>query len=366
MNSFNAVRRRLLRIPLFYKILVANSALVAIGAVAGTFITAWHVTRASDEYHIQLIVFFGASGILISFLINNWVLHRALEPLDRLQDAVDEVRAGHANVRVELGDNSDERFDRLAETFNQMLDQLEHSAQQLKHVSGRIIQAQEEERQRLARELHDEAAQALTSLLVHLRLLERAKTPEEAQARVKELRDLTAQALEEVRRVALDLRPTILDDLGLGPALEWRVDEFNKAPDVHATIEVRGLERRLPRNVELVFYRVGQESLSNVTRHAYATQVRVALWQEGEWVTIEISDNGRGFDRDQACEGPRGLGLVGMRERLAMIGGELIVDSTPGEGTRIVARAPVQPEPAPDLAAELIPPPTDELEAILG
>jgi two-component system sensor histidine kinase UhpB len=364
MNWLHTMRRRLLRIPLFYKILIANSALVAVGAVAGTLITAWHVTRAPDEYHIQLIILFGASGILISFLVNNWVLHRALEPLDQLQDAVDEVRAGHANVRVELGDNSDERFDRLAETFNQMLDQLERSAQQLKHVSGRIIQAQEEERQRLARELHDEAAQALTSLLVHLRLLERAKTPEEAQARVKELRELTAQALEEVRRVALDLRPTILDDLGLGPALEWRVDEFNKSPDVHAAIEVRGLEQRLPRNVELVLYRVGQESLSNVTRHANASEVQVALWREEDWVTIEISDNGRGFDRDQVCEGPRGLGLVGMRERLAMIGGELIVDSTPGEGTRIIARAPVQPKPEPIAAP--IPPPMNEMEAILG
>ena len=366
MNLLHTARRRLLRIPLFYKILVANSLLVAIGAVAGTLITAWHVSRAADEYHIQLIVFFGASGILISFLVNNWVLHRALEPLDRLQDAVDEVRAGHANVRVELGDNTDERFDRLAETFNQMLDQLEQNAQQLKQVSGRIIQAQEEERQRLARELHDEAAQALTSLLVHLRLLERAKTPAAAQARVKELRELPAQALEEVRRVALDLRPTILDDLGLGPALEWRVDEFNKAQDVRATIEIRGLERRLPRDVELVLYRVGQESLSNVRRHANANEVHVALWQEGTWVTIEVCDNGRGFDRDQVCEGPRGLGLVGMRERLAMIGGELIVDSAPGEGTRIIARAPVQSNTAPDMTSDLIPPPINELEAILG
>ncbi|MEZ4737231.1 MAG: sensor histidine kinase [Caldilineaceae bacterium] len=206
-----------------------------------------------------------------------------------------------------------------------------------------MLQAQEEERRRLAHELHDEAAQALTSLLVHLRLLERAHTPAEAQQRVQELRVLTAQALEEVRRVALDLRPTILDDLGLGPALAWRVDECNKVDGLHATITIRGLEQRLPREVELVFYRVGQEALSNIMRHAQAHQVTVNLERMDSQVTLDIRDDGQGFDPAQVHGNDgQGFGLLGMGERMGMIDGRLKVDSAPGRGTRVLASAPVK------------------------
>ena len=186
------------------------------------------------------------------------------------------------------GEVTDDRFDRLVDTFNQMVSQLELSRQQMQQLSRMILQAQEEERSRLARELHDEAAQSLTSLLVRLRLLERARNPEDAQQRVQELRELTAQALEDVRRVALDLRPTILDDLGLGPALEWRVDEFNKSGTLHATITVSGIDRRLPRETELTLYRVGQEALSNVSRHANAHQVDLDLRRGAGDVVLRV------------------------------------------------------------------------------
>ena len=338
------------RIPLIYKILIANSAIVALGAVAGTVITVWHVRQYPDDVHFELIALFAGVGIVISFLVNNWVLKRALAPLDQLQDAVDEVRQGHTDVQVVVGASSDERFARLAETFNQMLARLEEDARQMQQLSRQILQAQEEERHRLAHELHDEAAQALTLLLVRLRLLERAHTPDEAQQRVQELRALTAQALENVRRVALDLRPTILDDLGLAPALEWRVDEFNKDATTQATMEVRGIEGRLPRDIELIFYRIGQESLTNVARHADATQVHVRLIRENGTLALEVVDDGCGFDPQQVREQGQaqteasrrlGLGLLGMRERMGIIRGELQIDSAPGQGTRITARAPV-------------------------
>lgn len=340
------LHRTLLRIPLIQKILIANSAVVAVGAVAGTVITVWHVRRYPHDLHYELIALFTGVGMVISFVVNSWVLRRALAPLDRLQDAVDAVRRGATDVRVAPGAISDERFDRLAETFNQMLDRLDDSAHQMQQLSRRILQAQEEERHRLAHELHDEAAQALTLLLVRLRLLERAHTPDEAQQRVQELRELTAQALENVRRVAIDLRPTILDDLGLAPALEWRVDEFNVGSATQATIAVRGLEQRLPRDVELIFYRIGQEALSNVARHAGATQVQVCLCQDAGTLTLEVADDGRGFDPHALparmhADGRLGLGLLGMRERMGMIGGDLLIESEAGRGTRILARAPL-------------------------
>jgi two-component system sensor histidine kinase UhpB len=236
----------------------------------------------------------------------------------------------------------DERFERLVDTFNQMVTELELSTLQMRELSRMILHAQEEERYRLARELHDEAAQSLTSLLIHLRLLERAGKPEDAQQQVHELRELTARALEDVRRVALDLRPTILDDLGLGPALEWRMDEFNKVDGIQATIRVSGIDRRLARDTELALYRVGQEALSNVSRHAHAHHVAIGLQQIEGTVELEIRDDGVGFDLQ--CVHPtsgHGLGLVGMRERVATLGGTLVINSQPGSGTCIVARVPV-------------------------
>lgn len=343
MKAFLYLRQRFLRVPLFYKLLLANSAIVTVGAVAGTSITVWHVQTYPHDVHYELITLFLGGGLVVSFVVNNWVLKRALAPLDRLQTAVDALRRGSTQVRVEPGRTSDDRFDRLAETFNQMVSRLEDNTQRMQQLSRQILQAQEEERRRLARELHDEAAQALTSLLVHLRLLERAHSPEEAQQRVQELRILTAQALEEVRRVALDLRPTILDDLGLGPALAWRVDEFNKLDGMHATIVISGLEERLPREVELVFYRVGQEALSNVVRHAQAHAVVVTLQRVADQVTLEISDDGQGFDptRIHGNNG-QGFGLLGMAERLGMINGRLTIEAAPGRGTRVGAQAPVR------------------------
>lgn len=343
MKRLQRARRTLLRTPLLQKILFANSAIVVFGAVAGTTITIWHVQTYPQDIHYELIALFMIAGIVISFAVNNWVLKRALTPLDRLQRGVDAVREGDHQVHVDPGPFSDERFDRLADTFNLMLVQLEENATRLQQLPRQIIQAQETERHRLARDLHDEAAQALTSLLVHLRLLERAHTPEEAQSRVQELRQLTAQALEEVRRVALDLRPTILDDLGLGPALAWRVDELNKIEGMAATIQISGLDERLPREVELVLYRVGQEALSNITRHAAAKTVTVELGCQGRQITLAVKDDGRGFDpAHPVCAEGHGLGLLGMRERLAMIGGDLEIQSTVGQGSTLIARVPLQ------------------------
>lgn len=342
MNTNRSIRQRIVRIPIFYKILLANSAIVGLGATAGTIITVWYVQRYPQNIHYALIAFFATAGLIISFVLNRWVLRRALTPLNRLQNAVDKVRQGQTQVRVTVDDGGDQQFKRLVETFNQMLSEHEYHTKQMQHLPRQILNAQEEERQRLARDLHDEAAQALTSLLVHLRLLERAHDPQKAQQHVRDLRELTAQALEEVRRVALDLRPTILDDLGLGPALEWRVDEFSKASGLHATIHVDNLEQRLPRDIELVFYRVGQESLSNVARHAQAENVVVSLRRENGLINLEVIDDGIGFNPvTTAANAPDGLGLLGMRERVAMINGRLTIVSQPGQGTRILAKAPL-------------------------
>jgi len=350
MSPDPSLRSRLLRLPIFHKLLYANLAIVAFGAIAGTIFTVWHVQTYPHDFHYELIALFIAGGVIISYLINRWTVRMALLPLDRLQEGFDRVRQGESGVRIEMGAISDERFDRLAETFNAMLERLERDAADKQRLGQRLINAQEQERMRLARDLHDEAAQSLTSLLVRLRLLERAQTPEEAQARVEELRQLTAAALDDVHRVAVDLRPTILDDLGLGPALEWRIDELNKDGSTTGQITIAGMDKRLPRETELVLYRVGQEALSNVQRHARAANVWVRLEKSNGVLLLEVRDDGIGCahcndDTDSKADsgGVRneGLGLAGMRERISAIDGEIEIESAPNVGTTVRARVHV-------------------------
>lgn len=330
-----ALSRRLRRLPLLARILLVNSLIVALGAVVGTVVVVWHVRSYPDDFHYELIAVFLLAGVLLSGAVNYIALRLTLAPLDRVQATVDAVREGRRDVRADPGPAADERFARLAETFNHMLDHLDEDARQLHQLSGAIIAAQEEERQRVARELHDEAAQALTSLLVRIRLLERADDPLAAREHVRELRELTAGALEQVRRVALELRPTILDDLGLLAALEWRVDEFNAAGTARATLSANCRDLRMPHEAELALFRVAQEALTNVARHAQAGSVTISLGCDGTWLTLEVADDGRGFDPATATGG---LGLRGMRERLALIGGSLTIEGAPGAGTRVVAR----------------------------
>jgi signal transduction histidine kinase len=214
--------------------------------------------------------------------------------------------------------------------------------QRIQQMSSQVLTAHEAERKRIARELHDDTAQALTSILVRLRLLERASQDGEVLRNVLELRDLTSGALDSVRRMAMDLRPASLDDLGLVPALESYVERYSDNWPVRVTLSVEGLRRRLPRDAELVLYRVVQEALTNIAKHASAKAARVRLSRRRNQVVLVIEDDGKGFEPDgvQRTRGS-GLGLFGMRERLALVGGDLQVESTRGDGTRITARVPL-------------------------
>lgn len=331
--------RRIARIPLLYKILLVNAVIVTVGAVAGTTIALRHGALHPGFPHYGLMAGFAAAGLTASLVLNYLMLRAVLRPLDHLQEAVDAVRAGETGVRVAADGLPDERLGHLADAFNHMVEAVEEHAEHLTRLPGRILRAQEEERRRIARELHDEAAQSMTSLLVRLRLLEQARTPERAQERVTELRELTARALEDVRRIALELRPSVLDDLGLAAALHAYVDELNALGPTQLEFRCEGCEGRMQPEVELALFRVAQEALTNMRRHANAPQARVRLWRTGDRISLEVEDDGLGFTPGSLRSGPGGLGLAGMQERMALIGGELIVRSAPGRGTTVAARA---------------------------
>jgi signal transduction histidine kinase len=201
----------------------------------------------------------------------------------------------------------------------------------------RVVAAQELERKRLARELHDETGQALTSILLGLRALEETASEEQRSAALASLREIAVSTLHDVRRLAVELRPKALDDFGLVAALERLTEGFGEQTGLRVQFEARYADR-LPSEVETALYRIVQEALTNVVKHARARNVSVLLTRKSTAVTAVIEDDGRGFSPDRP--GGDGIGIVGMSERLALIDGSLRIESSPGSGTTIVAEVP--------------------------
>lgn len=216
---------------------------------------------------------------------------------------------------------------RLHHAFNRMLDRLE---EQRRQSSEAVLRAQEAERSRLARDLHDEANQSLTGVLLRLRAIEH-DAPEELRPELRETAEAASMAMDELLRLARELRPSALDDHGLGPALRTQVDGFARQTGVDATLQVAPEVGDLGPDEQIVVYRVVQEALNNVAEHAEAKAVTVELRRADGRKMLRITDDGRGFN-DGAAASP-GLGITGMRERARLAGGRLRVRSRPGCGT---------------------------------
>lgn len=202
----------------------------------------------------------------------------------------------------------------------------------------RVVEAQESERRRLALELHDETGQALTSILLGLKAIRAADGPDAAERAEAEVRTLVVQALQDVRALAVELRPSALDDFGLGPALERLGETFATRSGIDTVVET-SLDGRLPSEIETTLYRFVQEALTNVVKHAGAAHVSVVVARGDSNVAVTVDDDGGGFDPRDVREDA--LGLVGMRERLALVGGTLSIESAPDSGTTLAARVPV-------------------------
>jgi signal transduction histidine kinase len=229
---------------------------------------------------------------------------------------------------------------RIAEAFAQRAAvAIDLSERVARDALRRVVKGQELERQRFARELHDETSQALTSILLGLKGIEEAKD-EEVRRSVLALRELVVATLQDVRRLAVELRPKALDDFGLVPALERLTETFAEQTNVTVHVEAVLGDARLPEEVETALYRIVQEALTNVIKHANAKTVSVVLTRKGDRVAAVIEDDGRGFDPGMGRD--EGLGLVGMRERIGLVDGRLSVESGPGRGTTIAVEVPLR------------------------
>lgn len=207
----------------------------------------------------------------------------------------------------------------------------------------RVVEAQESERRRIARELHDQAGQALTSIIFGVRQLRAARDVDDARRAAESITSLVSEALEDIRRLALELRPQILDDFGLVPALEHLIDSFADRTGLDGQRALPGdeeSEERLTPEQETALYRAAQEALTNVAKHAQATRVRVELRREHDRVELTVADNGRGFQQTRTEESTS-FGLIGMRERVALVGGALEIESAAGAGTIVRVSVPL-------------------------
>jgi two-component system sensor histidine kinase UhpB len=316
-------------VSLFWRVVTINGAVLVGAALMLVFTPATvsaHVTGA------EMVVL--AAGLVVVMCVNLVLLRRAFAPLERLARLMRSVDPMSPGRRIDVDGAAGEVSD-LLDAFNEMLDRLELERRQ---SAPRALDAQERERRRLARELHDELGQTLTGVVLQLDGLRRA-APRELQGAVADVQELARGSAEEVRDIARGLRPPALDEFGLRSALITLATGFAEQSGLQVRHELAAKLPVLAPEQDLAIYRVAQEGLTNVARHADAGGVLLALEADDGHVVLRVRDDGRGIDRGAAHNAG---GLGGMRERAMLIGGRLAITRTRPSGTEIVLEVPVE------------------------
>lgn len=342
----------------------------------------WGIILSRPEEETLALPWIGGRAFLVTGLVVflavglMWLITRQIvTPLEHLSATAQKFGSGDLEAPISVGGNDE--IGNLAESLDTMRWQLKHSLDEIGEwnreleqrvkertseleeldrqlleqnkergdLLGKIITTQEEERQRIARELHDEVGQSITSLMIGFRVLE-TQDPEKMRQGITELKRLLAQTLDEVRHLALELRPSSLDDLGLIPALQQYTREYADKFGVNADFQASGFEsKRLRPEVEIALYRIIQEALTNVVRHAEAKKVSVLMGIRNSSIVAIVEDNGKGFDVQDVLASKtieQKLGLYGMQERASLIGGMLTIEATPGKGTTVFVEVPLK------------------------
>jgi two-component system sensor histidine kinase UhpB len=370
------------QVSTFEKVIVANSAIIVLVTAAG-----WWITQHNPEtYHYLIDTGFIALAALLGLIVNFALLRAAFAPLHSVLATIRAVEQGDLEARAEAH-ASDADALALARAFNAMLDRL---AQARDETAARVLLAQEEERRRLALELHDQTGQSLTALTLHAEAIaqrlsgESSDAAEQARLQAGRLAALAQRTLVEVQSLSRELRPPALDDLGLPVALRWLAEDASERLGVQVEVRVRGVARvcaadldertsppmglvrwpagdpsrsvaaadsrdRLPDEMETALFRIAQESLTNAVRHGRAQHVSMVLRRTQSRVMLTVADDGCGFDpltagmRQPGRSERRGLGIEGMAERARLLGGTVRLRTRPGRGCVVRITAPLQP-----------------------
>lgn len=336
------------RLSIFARIAIGNALIIVFGAVGGTLITRHLAGIAPDSW---LILLFAAIGVLVSVLLNLWIVRTALQPLHLLRQVADRLRSGEVrqgDIQRYLAEQGDPAIGTLAATLQFLIAQLEASNRQMRAVTERAITAQEDERKRIARSLHDDTGQALSMLIINLERLEKRLPPGQAELaeRLISTRQLASQTLDNLRKIIAGLRPSILDDLGLAPAIRWYARTHLEEAGIQPVIEIPEDFPDLPPRLITALFHITQEAVSNVIRHSQARKALIALRSTGKEVYLRIEDDGHGFDAAPSQEDAirrQHWGLVGIAERVELLSGEFHMNTTPGHGTLLEVIIPIAP-----------------------
>jgi len=313
---------------LLTQVLLVNLLLIAAAVIAAS-IASNPNSSLRDSASIGLVLGFALAATVA---VNIWLLARRFAPLERLVAEMEHVDLSKPPT-VPVITSGPEEVVSIERSFHAMLERLEAER---RGAANAALSAQERERERIARDLHDEVNQALTALLLRLEAVRRQTDDPEAATELAEIGSLISRAMSELLDLARGLRPTTLDDLGLEAALATLIEEVEREAGLRAGFEVEGEIDDLPEDVQLVTYRVAQEAVTNVVQHAAAEHLRVRLIGTGQGLELRVSDDGVGYPGGRASEK---LGIAGMRERALLCGGELMVESEPGAGTRVTLQA---------------------------
>ncbi len=335
-----------MKLSLFEKVILANSVMLIFEALVGLWITSHNL----EAHHYLIDTSFIVLATLLGLMVNVALIRTSFRPLFGLLHTIRKVSAGDTHTRAQVT-STDTEISELAQAFNSMLDRLEQARRDQAML---ILQAQEEERRRLALELHDESSQNLSALLIHTEILNQSlkAIPDQMTTQpvfqqlsegLQVLNSLTQKTLDNIRILAQQLRPSVLDDLGLNSALRWLAEDSRERLQLPVEVQLDHVEdtfrtQKQTALYETTLFRIAQESLTNAARYAHARCVWLSLTQEQNAISLRIRDDGIGFDLSKKFAG---LGIAGMHERASLLEGSLTIVSQHGQGTTVEVCLPL-------------------------
>jgi signal transduction histidine kinase len=320
--------RYVLRVPLLPKLVVADLLI--------NLLAYWLLGSVDTEYVGELMIV----ALLVTLLLNAALVYWALLPLTALEATAARVSGGDLAARVPPSFLADRNIARIGRTLNALLDRVTADQVRVRQLAAQVIGAGDQERAHIARELHDSTAQSLGALDLLMTAALREGNEDTMAERMRVMQEIVAETLVEVRTLSHRAHPRVLDDLGLVAALEWLARSSREQTGVETRVTA-DVSHDVPHSAASVLYRVAQEALRNAARHGAPSVVQLTVSADAQEATLEVADDGAGFDPDVAMAARMGLGLFTMRERVALVDGRLVVESRIGGGTRIIATVPV-------------------------